>query len=497
MVRDDILHKYRRLIVNDVPGERFIQYRYRITPNHTSDPPLEIRGAAIRLLLILSQRTIVPLGFEDVRKSDIDTIGAVLVPPGPSGTGSITIALPLHIASRREGLTQLLLTATSASEYHYTSEIWLEDIVLPPTVMQWFKGPRLGVEGVRSLLGIENRPLLGYVVKSRTGASLSAVINSCWQALAGGVDLLVDDLLATDPDGPLSFDKRVGAICELVRQFNATTAVSESRRVGYLVNVGASAWKAEEYMVAAQTAGAFGCLVDCFTMGFGNVQELIERAEQPTNTPLAFFATNMGSGMMGRNPDDERLGQPEGERRFLRTGFSETLTAKLSRLAGADGVHTGSVGSECFEIAEYAHTPRALRPSADILRPSFAVTEGDIQFTQVPDNVLEMGTDIVIETASGIANHPAGVEQGARAYRLLVGCLSDDLTRDDVDEIVNLLRHRFPEVIEPVLGKWKLDHDERIRSGWNAETSVRALSAVDATEELKTLMSQRGRRANA
>src|SRR5213595_1270668 len=117
MSDDEILHSYRNLLVNDIPAQRFIELRYRVTPA----PPLDLRGAAIRLLLILSQRTIMPLGFEDVDKNAIETIGAVSVSPGPQGAGNVTIALPQHVASQREGLTQLLLVATSAAQYSYTS----------------------------------------------------------------------------------------------------------------------------------------------------------------------------------------------------------------------------------------------------------------------------------------------------------------------------------------------------------------------------------------
>lgn len=487
MLSDELLRQYRRLIVNEVPSDDFIQIRYRVTPAED----LDLRGAAIRLLLILSQRTINPLGFENVTRDDIETVGVIVPPSGPQGSGPVTIALPSHVVSRNEGLTQLILTATSAAEYGYTSELWLDDILLPSSMMSWFEGPRLGVAGIRDLLGVQNRPLLGYIVKSRTRATLNTVLESCKAALEGGVDLLVDDLLSTDPDGELAFAPRTQAISALVREHNQQASKAGMSRVGYIANVGASAWRAEEYMEYARSLGVFGCLVDCFTMGFGNVKELIDRAAGSSPAQLAFFATNMGSGIMGRNPDDERPGMTVGARKFLRTGFSEALTAKLARLAGADGVHTGTIGSECFEVAEYAHTHRSLRSARSPVKTSFAIAEGDLQFTHVADNVFEMGTDVIIETASGIANHPGGVIEGARAFRLLLGCLNDDVTREDVDDIFNLLRHFYPKTIEPLLGQWKTENDQRIRGGWTFDTSIQALRSAYVTPELNALINRK------
>ncbi len=471
IMTDETVHRYRRLIVNDVPADRFIQLRYRVTPA----AHLDLHSTAIRLLLILSQRTLMPLGFEDVRLSDTDKIGAVMVPSGPLGDGNIVIALPTHVVSQTEGLTQLVLTGASAAEYNYTSEVWLSDVVLPPSVMSWFAGPRLGVEGIRERLGVRDRPLLGYIVKSRTRASLPTVLQSCREALIGGADLLVDDLLSTDPDGELAFNMRVPALAALVDEFN-TSRVRGQSRVGYIVNVGASNRRAEQYVARAREVKAFGCMVSCFTMGFGNVHELVELIHADEGEPLAVFATNMGSGMMGRNPDEERLVKPLSDRRFLRTGISEALTAKWARLAGADGVHTGSSGTECFEVAEYAQTHRALRASSDGLRECFAIAEGDMQLEHVAENVLDMGIDVVVETASGMANHPHGVAKGARAFRLFAECMTtEDFTKDDIDNVLNVLRHSYPEEIAPLLQAWKQQHDERIRAGWSAETSRKAL----------------------
>lgn len=459
---DNLRQRYRNLIGPTPPTGDYIRLRLRIKPQG-----MEIPNAALRLLLILTLRTIEPLGYEEVTPRDVQKLGHVSY---RNYGGEVTLSLPSHICSTREGLTQLVLLATSGAEYGYTSEFWVDDMELPQSVLDWFPGPRLGVQGVRNILNVQERPLLGFIVKPRHSTRLSKVLDACRAALDGGVDLLVDDLLMTDPEGELSFEQRVPAICRLILEYNRRLSPTQSR-AAYLPNISASFPEALKYLTMAHRHGALGVLVDCFTMGFGNVKSLVDQAaamDHSTRDPLAFFATNMGSGSMGRNPDEEL---PQNDARtYLRTGFSELLTAKFSRLAGCDGVHTGTMGSECYEVREYASTPDMLKTPLGLAMPSFAIAEGDLQLTNVGDNVRSVGQDLIIETSSGIANHPKGIRAGARAFRSVIGVLNDEMSQTDMDEALNVIRQRVTEV-DDSLGRWKLRKDSRIRKGWTPKQS--------------------------
>lgn len=175
-----------------------------------------------------------------------------------------------------------------------------------------------------------------------------------------------------------------------------------------------------------------------------------------------------------RNPDDEKAGAGLADRKYLRTGFSEALTAKLSRLAGADAVHTGTAGSECFEVAEYSLTHVTLVDYYRTIRRCFAVAEGDLQLVNVAENVRFMSNDVIIETSSGIANHPSGIRAGARAFRALAGCIRDEMNEHQMDNVINVLRSRMPE-IEQSLATWHAINDQRIRSGWSPDASWKQL----------------------
>lgn len=442
MAADALAHRYRNLISNSVASEDFVQVHYRVT----SSTELDLAGAALRLLLITTRRTLEPVAYEtDISTRDQATLGAVVSRQALKGrSGNVTLALPIHLCSEREGITQLLLNATAGAEYNYASELWIEDVDLPSAVLAWFPGPRHGIDGIRQRLRIYGRPLVGMTIKSRIG-KLAPVLTAVREALEGGVDVIVDDLLMTDPDGEMSFSSRVEQVAQVVSSHNSSQPAAYSR-AGYLVNIGSSPFQAADLLTRAAEIGVLGCLVDGFTMGFGAIKELADRAESARGEPIV-VTTNMGSGVLGRHPDDEELERDSGiEGRSIRTGISEAPTAKLSRICGADAVHTGTSGSECFYPAEFNVAPRTLADTIGGLRRSLPVAEGDLQITHIYDNLRLLGNDLLIETASGIVNHPDGVRSGARAYRAVAGALHEDMDAEDGERVLVALSEQIPEV---------------------------------------------------
>ena len=45
----------------------------------------------------------------------------------------------------------------------------LQDIAFPKSMLREFKGPKFGLPGVRKLTGVEDRPLIGTIVKPKVG----------------------------------------------------------------------------------------------------------------------------------------------------------------------------------------------------------------------------------------------------------------------------------------------------------------------------------------
>jgi ribulose-bisphosphate carboxylase large chain len=45
----------------------------------------------------------------------------------------------------------------------------LQDIVFPKSMIHEFKGPKFGLPGIRELIGVNDRPLIGTIVKPKVG----------------------------------------------------------------------------------------------------------------------------------------------------------------------------------------------------------------------------------------------------------------------------------------------------------------------------------------
>ena len=71
------------------------------------------------------------------------------------------------------------------SELH---NVRLLDIDLPKDIVKLFRGPKFGIEGVRKLTGVKNRPLIGTIIKPKIGLPPREQAEVFYRAAIGGVD---------------------------------------------------------------------------------------------------------------------------------------------------------------------------------------------------------------------------------------------------------------------------------------------------------------------
>ncbi|CAG0974669.1 partial RuBisCO_large_III, partial [Methanosarcinales archaeon] len=69
----------------------------------------------------------------------------------------------------------------------------LIDASFPRQYIKYFKGPGQGIEGIRSLLKIKERPITGAVPKPKIGFSAAEHADVAYETWMGGFDLVKDD----------------------------------------------------------------------------------------------------------------------------------------------------------------------------------------------------------------------------------------------------------------------------------------------------------------
>ena len=97
----------------------------------------------------------------------------------------------------------------------------VDKLTLPQSLLDKFNGPRFGRDGLRSLLGVNNRALFSTALKPM-GLSSKQLALQAYQFAKGGMDLIKDDHgLANQPFAPYS--ERVERCAEAVTKANLET----------------------------------------------------------------------------------------------------------------------------------------------------------------------------------------------------------------------------------------------------------------------------------
>jgi ribulose-bisphosphate carboxylase large chain len=299
----------------------------------------------------------------------------------------------------------------------------LVDINVPKGLAKVFKGPRFGVDGVREILGVKDRPLVGTIVKPKLGLSTEDHAEAAYQAWAGGCDIVKDDENLSD-QGFNPFLKRVLKTLEMRNKAEEETG---EKKV-YMPNVTAETEEMLRRAKFVKDNGGRYAMMDIVTCGFSSLQTIRNREFN-----LVLHAHRAMHAAFTRNK---------------KHGISMLVLAKLARLAGVDQVHIGTVvgkmegGKEVIEIAEW------LRNEFHDLKTTFPVCSGGLHPGHVPDLVRMMGKDIIIQSGGGIHGHPGGTRTGAIAMRQAV-----DAVMEGADTKEYVKEHRELGI---ALKQWKI-----------------------------------------
>jgi ribulose 1,5-bisphosphate carboxylase large subunit-like protein len=128
------------------------------------------------------------------------------------------------------------------------------------------------------------------------------------------------------------------------------------------------------------------------------------------------------------------------------SGISEGVISKLSRLAGADAAHVGTIDTGCYAQEAWHPALVGLRAKLQKIRPAFTVGEGDLTIANVSPNIRSFGPDVMLETCTGILGYPGGPYKGAQAFRAIVKNITFDMNEDEAHTKIMDLAQRDPNI---------------------------------------------------
>ncbi len=271
----------------------------------------------------------------------------------------------------------------------------LEDVEFSEEYVRAFKGPGFGIEGVRKILGIRDRPITATVPKPKVGFDVDEYSRVAYEAWMGGIDLVKDDENLTGQSF-IGFEKRLRSVMKIRDIVENETGEKKS----YLVNITS---ECREMIKRAKMVSDYGnefVMVDIITVGFSALQTIRKECE---DLNLAIHAHRAMHASFTRNPDH---------------GISFGVILKISRLIGVDNIHVGTgVGKMVGAVGEIKSLIDLCRSSWYHIKPVFPVSSGGLHPGLIPDIIDLFGIDVIIQAGGGVHGHPDGTRAGATALR--------------------------------------------------------------------------------
>jgi 2,3-diketo-5-methylthiopentyl-1-phosphate enolase len=290
-------------------------------------------------------------------------------------------------------------------------EVKLLDLEFDDELLSHFPGPRFGIEGIRSKLGVDGRPLVMSIFKGVIGRDMEYLADQLRQQALGGVDLVKDDeILFENPLTP--FEKRIATGKEVLRQVYEETG----HRTLYAANLTGRTSELRGKAQKARELGADALLFNVHAYGFDLLQELVE--DDSIGLPL--MAHPAFSGAYTSSP-------------FYGVATPLAL-GKLIRYAGADfSLFPSPYGSVALEKSAALLLGNELTKESPVKR-TFPVPSAGIHPGLVPLLINDYGIESIINAGGGVHGHPAGAAGGGLAFRQAVDAVLNGISLADAAE---------------------------------------------------------------
>jgi ribulose-bisphosphate carboxylase large chain len=272
----------------------------------------------------------------------------------------------------------------------------LLDIQFSKELLDGFQGPAFGIGGIRKLLKVSKRPLVGTIIKPKLGLKTVDHAKVAYDAWVGGCDVVKDDEnLSSQIFNP--FEARLTKTLESRDKAEKQTG---ERKV-YMINITAETDFMLERAQAVEDQGGEYVMVDILTCGWSALQTLRDQ-----NFKLVIHAHRAGHAAFTKNPLH---------------GIAMKPIATVARIIGVDQLHVGTVVGKMSETKnEVLENIDACKAEMGEIKPVLPVASGGLHPRLVPALLETFGNDVVIQAGGGIHGNPMGTVSGARAMRQAV-----------------------------------------------------------------------------
>ncbi|MBD3329572.1 type III ribulose-bisphosphate carboxylase [Candidatus Dojkabacteria bacterium] len=307
--------------------------------------------------------------------------------------GVVKIAYPLSLWE--EGSVPQLLSAVAGNVFGMKAidNLKLLDLEFPSEYLKAFDGPEFGIDGIRKITEIYDRPLIGTIVKPKCGLPTELHAEVAYDSWVGGCDVVKDDENLTDQDfNP--FEKRV---IETLKKRDKAEKKTGKKKI-YVVNITGTADQMLERAKFVKQHGGRCIMIDILTAGFAGVQYIRRQ--------------NLGMLIHGHRAMHAAFTNDPYH------GISMMVVAKAARLSGVDQLHTGTVIGKMEgpkdAVLKINQSMRA-KEGWDKLKTTMPIASGGLHPGHTEKLIQILGKDFIVNYGGGIHGHPDGTLDGAKA----------------------------------------------------------------------------------
>ncbi|MBY9011113.1 MAG: ribulose 1,5-bisphosphate carboxylase [Candidatus Lokiarchaeota archaeon] len=374
----------------------------------------------------------VPAETAEVRKEHVARVLGVyelpfyeyILPPKadhPDRQYFVQIGFPISNI-KGDGIPMLLTSVIG--NISLTHGLKLVDLAFPKAYLEDFKGPKFGIDGLRKLLKVPERPLLNNMVKPCTGHTCDVAADLVYKAAVGGCDVVKDDELIANPAFN-TLEDRISAVMESIDRADS----EKGEKTLYTINITSKFPEMFEYADKMVEMGANALMINYLSAGFEALRAV---CEDPSIKVPVLGHMDFGGAYIG------------GEW----TGLTSMLVlAKFPRMCGADTVVIPAPYGKAEILEErYEQNLKALRYPFQHIKPTLPMPSGGITQGMVEKTMKEAGKDILIGSGGGIHSHPDGPIAGAKAFRQAIYAVMNGI------EVKNYAKDH--EELGKALGVW-------------------------------------------
>ncbi len=298
--------------------------------------------------------------------------------------GNVFVAFPVaNIDIETDGVSQLLCHLMGGQmDIENILACHLINVEFPKCMLKSFKGPKFGMSGAREFLGLNDKPLLGGIVKPKVGITPETLLELVKEMVEGGVNFIKEDeIMANPPLCPL--EVRVPLIMNYLKD----------KKVIYAVCINSDPHHVIERVKRVHELGANAVHIN-FWSGMG-----VYKAIRDLDLPIFLHFQKSGDKILTQFTHAFHI--------------KWNFICKLAVLMGVDFIHAGMIGGYYNAGGDDMNqVVKTLQDGNVVAALSCGMHPGLVDGIRA-----QIGSDWMANCGGALHGHPGGTLRGVMAMR--------------------------------------------------------------------------------